>query len=439
MTEAAAEGVSHRRILKIAIPIVLSNATVPILGAVDTGVVGQLGEAAPIGAVGIGAIIITTLYWLFGFLRFSTSGQTAQARGRRDEADVSILLVRSMVVGLVAGFLLVCLQYPLLLAAFAIAPASPAVEALATDYISIRIHSAPAAVCLFGIIGWLIAMERTRAVLVLQVVMNGLNIVLDIVFVLWLDFGVRGVATATLIAEYCGLLLGIWLCRSAFRTSDWRDSRRVFATAELKRMASVNLDIMIRNILIECAFVSFLFFGADFGDVTLAANQILLQFLHITAFALDGFAFSAEALVGLAVGARTRSELRRSVALSSFWAAISVVVLAVGIAFGGPLIIDIMTTAEDVRSETRVFLPWMIALPIIGAPSWMLDGIFVGAMRTRDMRNGMLVSAIAYGVTVLALMPIFANHGLWTGLLVFFVARAITLGLRYPALESGAA
>ncbi|MCE2522780.1 MAG: MATE family efflux transporter [Rhodobacteraceae bacterium] len=439
MTEFSPEGITHRRILKIAIPIVLSNATVPILGAVDTGVVGQLGEAAPIGAVGIGAIIITTLYWFFGFLRLSTSGQTAQARGKKDQNDVSILLIRSLAVGLAAGILLICIQIPVAKAAFLIAPVSPEVESLASDYIRIRIHSAPAAICLFGIVGWLIALERTKSVLVLQIVMNGINIVLDLVFVLWLDLGVRGVAVASLIAEFSGVALGLWLCRNAFSNRALLNRNRVFAIVELRRMAIFNFDILVRNLLIECAFVSFLFIAADFGDVTLAANQILLQFLHITAYALDGFAFSAEALVGLSIGARTRSELRRSVIYSSMWAGIGVLVLALMFAVFGPFLIDLMTTASDVQAETRKYLPWMVALPLIGAPSWMLDGIFVGAMRTRDMRNSMAISVVVYGLTLLVLLPAIANHGLWAALLAFFVARGITLGMRYPALEGVAA
>ena len=432
------ESITHRRVLGIAVPIVLSNATVPILGAVDTAVVGQLGEAAPIGAVGIGAIIITTLYWFFGFLRFSTSGQTAQARGKGDPSEISVLLSRCLAVGLASGALLYCIQLPIFRAAFILAPVSQEVESLASGYVSIRIHSAPAAICLFGIIGWLIALERTRSVLVLQFAMNGINVVLDLVFVLWLDFGVRGVATATVIAEYSGLALGLWLCRSTFQTRDWRRWQRVFAAAELRRMALVNLDILLRNLFIEIAFVSFMFLGARYGDLTLAANQILLQFLHVTAYALDGYAFSAEALVGLSVGARTVKQLRRSVLLSSLWAGVTVVLLSLAFLLFGQYLIDIMTNAPDVRVEARQYLFWMAALPIIGAPSWMLDGIFVGAMRTRDMRNGMALSVVVYGLFLLILLPPMGNHGLWAAILVFFIARAVTLGLRYPALENSA-
>ncbi len=431
-------GITHRRVLGIAVPIVLSNATVPILGAVDTGVVGQLGEAAPIGAVGIGALVLTTIYWLFGFLRMGTSGLTSQARGRGDRTEVKVLLSRSLAIGLAAGLVLIMLQYPIFKTALLIAPASTEVETLASQYVRIRIYSAPAAICLMGMIGWLIAVERTRSVLVLQLVMNGINIVLDLVFVLWLDFGVRGVAVATVIAEFSGLALGLWLCRDAFVGGILRSWRRILSGAELRRMAVINADILLRTLLLEAAFVSFLFLAADFGDRTLAANQILLQFLHITANALDGFAFSAEALVGLTVGARTRHQLRRVVMLTSLWAGMTVLVLAAAFALFGPLAIDIMTTSPEIRSEARQYLVWVVALPIIGAPSWMLDGIFVGGMRTRDMRNAMLISVLVYALSLVILVDSFGSHGLWAALLVLFVARAVTLGSRYPSLENAA-
>jgi len=434
-----ADALTHGRVLKIALPIVISNATVPILGAVDTGVVGQLGLAAPIGAVGIGAIILSGLYWLFGFLRMGTAGLTAQAHGAGQAGEVSAMLSRSLMIGLAVGVVIMAFQIPLFWGAFQLSPASAEVEGLARDYMGIRVFSAPAAIALYGITGWLIALERTRAVLVMQLWMNGLNIALDLIFVLQLGWGVEGVAFATFIAEWTGLGLGLWLCRGAFQTPAWKDWPRVFDRTRLTRMASVNSDIMLRSILLEAAFISFLFFGANFGDVTLAANQILLQFLHITAYALDGFAFAAEALVGQALGARNRPRLRRSAYLTSFWGVVVTVVLAVSFALFGASIIDIMTTAPEVQTEARSYLIYMIAAPVTGVAAYMLDGIFIGATRTRDMRNMMAVSFAVYGVALAILMPAFGNHGLWLSLLVLFIARAVTLGLRYRALEAEAA
>ncbi|MGC9370226.1 MAG: MATE family efflux transporter [Paracoccaceae bacterium] len=436
MAEAPALG--HRRVLAIALPIVLSNATVPILGAVDTGVVGQIGEAAPIGAVGIGAIILTAVYWIFGFLRMGVTGLASQAHGAGNRAEVEAMLSRALLIGGAAGLAMIVLQVPIFWGAFQVSPASAEVEAMARDYMGIRVFSAPAAISIYGITGWLIALERTRGVLVMQVVMNGLNIALDVLFVLGLDWGVEGVALATFIAEWSGLAVGLWLCRDAFAGPGWRDPARVFDVSRLKHMARVNGDILIRSVLLQAIFISFLFFGADFGDVPLAANQILLQFLHITAYALDGFAFAAETLVGQALGAKARARLRRAAILTSLWGLGSSVALAVVFALAGGQIIDLMTTAPEVRDAARIYLPYMVFAPLAGLAPWMLDGVFIGATRTADMRNMMVVSAAIYAVALAVLMPVFGNHGLWASLLISFVARGVTLGLCYPALEAQA-
>ncbi len=434
MTDTAA-ALTHSRVLKIALPIVISNATVPILGLVDTGVVGQMGLAAPIGAVGIGAIILTGFYWLFGFLRMGTTGMVAQAKGAGDQGEVVALLIRALMIGFGVGVAFVLLQTPLFWTAFQVSPASGEVEGLARDYMRIRIWSAPATIALYGVSGWLIAQERTRAVLVLQLWMNALNVGLDLWFVLGLGWGVQGVALATFMAEWSGLALGIWLCRPAFVGRMWRNWAVVFDRARLKAMAVVNGDIMIRSLLLQAIFISFLFFGADFGDVTLAANQILVQFLSVTANALDGFAFAAEALVGQALGARNRGALRRVALLASFWGLICVIGLSLVFWLFGEVIIDVMTTSDEVRVETRIYLIYMIIAPLLGLASWMLDGIFIGATRSKDMRNMMVVSFVVYAVAIAALVPLFGNHGLWMALLISFVARGVTLAWRYPALE----
>jgi MATE family multidrug resistance protein len=433
---AEVSAVTHRRVLGNALPIVLSNATVPILGAVDTGVVGQLGEAAPIGAVGIGAIILSALYWIFGFLRMGTTGMTSQAHGAGLRGEVAALLVRALIVGLAAGIVVIALQAVLFRGAFLLSPASAEVEGMARDYLAVRVWSAPAAIGLYGLTGWLIALERARAVLVVQVWMNGLNILLDLWFVLGLDWGVEGVALATFLAEWSGFALALWLCRGAFAQPDWRDWPRVFDKRRLKRMAALNGDILLRSLMLQAIFVSFLFLGADFGDVALAANQVLLQFLHITAYALDGFAFAVEALVGQALGARDRAGLRRAAVLSSLWSLACVVILSLGFALAGGAIIDLMTTAPDVRLSARDYLPYMVAAPVLGVASWMLDGIFIGATQSREMRNMMGLSLLVYVVAVAVLVPVFGNHGLWAALLISFVARGVTLGWRYPRLEA---
>ena len=426
---------THKRVLGVAVPIVLANATIPILGAVDTAVVGQLGLAVPIGAVGIGAIIITAIYWLFGFLRMGTTGLTAQAIGSGDKSETSALLVRGIVIGLVAGLILIITQVPLFLGALQLSPASIEVEGLAQKYLEIRVYSAPAAIALFGITGWLIAKEKTREVLLLQLALNGINIVLDLVFVLKLGWGVEGVAIATLIAEWSGLIFGLWLAREGFNNGYWKNWVQIFDRARLVKMAKVNSDIMIRSILLEIAFVSFLFLGSSFDDATLAANQVLIQFLNITAYALDGFAFAAEALVGQALGAKNRQLFRKSVVMTSQWGVGSVILMALAFFVFGNSIINVMTTAEDVRAVSYVYLPWMVLAPLAGVAAWMLDGIFIGATRTADMRNMMFISFCVYLIALALLLPNYGNHGLWASLIIFSIARGITLGFKYPALE----
>jgi len=434
-TAPAPEPVTHGRILRIAGPVVLANATVPLLGAVDTGVIGQLGDAAMLGAVGVGAVVLASFYWIFGFLRMGTTGFVAQARGADDRAEVSAHLARALLIGGAAGLVLIAGQGLLWRAAFAIAPASAAVEGHARIYLGIRIWAAPATICLYAVTGWLIAMERTRGVLVLQLVMNGVNVGLDLWFVLGLGWGVAGVASASFIAEWGGLALGLFLCRDAFAGGWWRDRARVLAGPALRRLAAVNGDIMLRSVLLQGAFTTFVFLGAGQGDVTLAANQVLMQFLEISAYALDGFAFAAEAMVGAALGAGSRAHLRRAAGLSSLWGAGGAVAVSLAFLAFGPWLVDLLTTAPEVRARARDFLPWLVAAPVVGVASWMLDGVFIGATWTREMRVAMLWSVAVYALALVVLVAAFGNHGLWASLLLLFVVRAATLWARYPRLE----
>ena len=432
----SSSNLTHKRVLGVAIPIVLANATIPILGAVDTGVVGQMGLAAPIGAVGIGAIIISAIYWMFGFLRMGTTGLTAQAIGSNNQSETSALLVRGIIIGLVAGLILILIQIPLFSGALGLSPASQEVEGLANEYLKIRVFSAPAAIAIFGITGWLIAKERTKAVLFLMLLVNSVNITLDFIFVLKLGWGVEGVAFATFIAEWLGLFYGLWLAREGFNNGYWKNWAQIFDRVRLVQMARVNSDILIRSVLLEIGFVSFLFLGSSFDDATLAANQVLVQFLNITAYAMDGFAFAAEALVGQALGAKNRALFRRSAVMTSQWGVGLVVVMAIAFYVFGNTIINVMTTAEDVRVVSYDYLPWMVLAPLVGAAAWMLDGIFIGATRTADMRNMMFISFCIYLIALAFLLPKYDNHGLWASLIIFSIARGVTLGYKYPKLEA---
>jgi MATE family multidrug resistance protein len=269
-------------------------------------------------------------------------------------------------------------------------------------------------------------------------VMNGVNILLSIIFVLWLDMGVQGVAYGTVIAEVLGAGLALYLCRNAFAHPDWRKWSQVFDRVKLIRMALLNIDILIRSALLMTIFSSFVFLGTRFDDVTLAANEVLVQFMYITAYAMDGFAFAAETLIARAKGRNDRARVRRSAILTSGWGLVTCVTTALLFAMFGPWLIDVMTKSAEVQAEARLYLPWMIAAPLVGCAAWMFDGIFIGATQGRDMRNMMIVSFVIYWIAVWVFLPLFGNHGLWMALLVSFIARGITLGLRYPALEVAA-
>ena len=437
MPEAGAP-ITHRRVLAIAVPIAASNVTVPLLGAVDTGVVGQIGEAAPIAAVGVGAILMTAVYWVFGFLRMGTTGLTSQALGAGQHDEAAALLTRAMMIAAAGGMAVIALQVPLFRAGFWISPASPQVEGLARDYMAIRVWSAPAAISVFGITGWLIAQERAGAVFAVQAAMNGMNILLDLWFVMGFGWGVTGVAWATFASEWAGLGFGLWLCRGAFAQSAWRDWARVLDAGRLRLMAAVNRDILLRSLMLEAIILSFVLTGGRFGDTALAANQVLLQFLHIAAFGLDGFAFAAEALVGQATGARDPARLRRGAVVATQCAAVVVALVTAAFALFGGDLVDLLAKAPDVRAAAREFLPYAVAAPAVGVLAWMLDGIFIGATRGPDMRNMMAVSLCAYAAMAAALVPLMGNHGLWIALLLSLVVRAVTLGLRYPAVEAAA-
>ncbi|UWQ94658.1 MATE family efflux transporter [Rhodobacteraceae bacterium M385] len=429
---------THKRILKIALPIVVSNATVPLLGIVDVGVVGQMGDAAPIGAVGIGAIILTSVFWIFGFLRMGTVGLVGQAEGAGDLAEVSAILTRALIIAGVGGLLLIA-AYPIIVfAAFSWEPTTPEVEALARQYLFIRIWTAPFAISVYALTGWLVAQERTGAVFAVQLIMNSINIALNFLFVLGFGWGVEGVALSTAIAEIIGAGVGLWFCRNAFARPAWRDWPRVFDRVRLIKMALLNVDILIRSALLVAMFTSFTFLGAQFGEVTLAANEVLIQFLYLTAHAMDGFAFAAETLIARAFGRGDRGRLRRSAAMTSVWGLATCVALGAAFWLGGPWLIDLLAKDPEVQAAARAYLPWMVFAPVIGCAAWMLDGIFIGAAQGRDMRNMMIVSAVIYVAAAAVLIPWLGNHGVWAALLVSFAARGGSLGARYPALERAA-
>mgnify|MGYP000338753143 CR=1 FL=1 len=424
------------RVWALAWPIILSNVTTPMLGMVDTAVVGRLPGPEYIGAVAAGAVAFTSIFWLFGFLRMGTSGFAAQAAGAGDTDEVLAVLSRAVLLALVLGLIMILLRQPLWSLAAATLDASDRVTALAGEYFLIRSWTAPATLTNYAILGWLIGMQRTRMALLLQVWLNGVNIVLDLVFVSVLEMGVPGVAWATLIGEYSAALIGLVLAWRLVRPTreNWVRAR-IADWVRLRAFFSANLDIMIRTACLIASFFVFTRMGAQFGDLTLAANAVLLQMVHLVAHGLDGFAFAAEALVGTALGARRLEDLRRAVVASTIWAFIVAAGFALTYAMAGDLLIALMTTQPEVQAEAGTYLFWAVIYPLLTVWCFQLDGIFIGATQTKEMRNAMVFAMAGYMLSVWLLADAFGNHGLWLSINILSILRVAGLAAYYRRIE----
>lgn len=434
------EPLSRSRVLRIAWPIILANATVPLLGLVDTAVIGNTGSVSDLGAIALGSLVFSFLYWSFGFLRMGTTGFVAQAAGAEDEAEVRAVLGRALLIALLLGTLLLAFKAPLRVAALHMLHGSPSVEAVAARYIDVRLYGAPASLLTLALRGTLLGLGYTRALLLLELALNGLNLGLDLLFVGVFRWGAPGVALGTTLAEWLSLLLSlsIVLTRLRARHRDgapfWSWSR-LLVRERLLKLLSANADIMIRTVLLLLGFAWFTDRGARFGDVLLAANHVLLQFISFAAFFLDGYAFAAEALVGAALGARKLAAWDAAVRRSSELALASALALSLLMLACGPWAIELMTDLAPVRNAARDYLPFAALYVSLAVGAFQLDGIFIGATRTRAMRNAALASTGLFLIAGFPLTTWAGNVGLWVAFLLFAVARAVALGLHYPALR----
>ena len=422
---------TRRSIFAQAWPIMLGQTTVPLVGIVDTAVIGRTGDAAALAGVALGATIINFLFWSFGFLRMGMTGMTAQAEGAGDREEVDAMLVRGIGIGLAFGAILLLLQLLLIPAAFGILAGGADVDASAKPFVAARFLGAPAGLAVFAINGWLLGLGRTRAALALQVVMNVANAGLDILFVWHSHMGARGVGLGTSSAEWIALLTGLIIVRAHLHAL--KDRERLIDRAKLKRIFAVNADIMIRTVALLTLFAWFTNAGARLGATPLAANQVLMQAVGLVAFVLDGFAFTAESRVGQALGAGSRATLVRAIRLTGEFSLGVAILSGVLIALAGAPSIRLLVTDDGVRAQAIGLLPMVIALPLIGMTAWLLDGIFIGATRGRALRNAAILSTSLYILTDLALRP-WGATGIWLALLASYVYRAVALGWHLPAL-----
>ena len=434
MEQIATEN-AHRIVWRLAGPLILSNLTIPLLGAVDTAVVGQLPDPVYIGGVAIGGIIFNYLYWGFGFLRMGTTGLTAQAAGAGDVDEVRASLVRAGVLSGSIAVALLLLQGVIGRIAFALLEASPAVEAQARLYFHVRIWGAPAALMNYAILGWLFGVQRTRAALVFQLVQNGVNILLDLLFVLQFGWGVGGVAAATAISQYVGVGVGLAYVGGTLKRLGGRWRRDLALDRKrIRTLVGVNRDIFLRTLALITGFAYFTQRGATMGDVTLAANAVLLNFQNFQAYGLDAFAHAAEILAGNAAGTRNRRTFSRAVRVTTIWAVgIAAVAALVFLVFGKGMV-RLMTASPEVRIAAYAVLPWAVVSPLVSVWSYQLDGIFIGTTRAREMRNAMWLSLALFVVVENLLRPAMGNHGLWLALMLFMATRAVTLGSAYPKI-----
>ena len=427
----------NRRVWRLAGPIILANLTTPLLGAVDTAVVGHLPDPSYIGGVAVGSVIFSFLYWAFGFLRMGTTGFTAQAHGAGDGAELRACLLRPLALALGFGCLLILLQSPVKLVALWAIEASAEVSGHTATYFDIRVWSAPASLVNYVVLGWLLGVQRAQTTLVLQLLLNGTNILLDLVFVLGFGWGVAGVAWATLIAEVAAAVIGLAvILRSLGHLPGREDWARLRDPARLTALMRVNFDIFLRTLCLLLVTVIFTAESARFGDVVLAGNAILKQFYAFIVYGLDGFAHAAEILAGSALGARNRQTFRRAVVVCSLWGLAAAVVASVILLLIGPSLIALFTSLPEVRLSAEAYLGWIVLAPLASVWSFLLDGIFIGSTRTAAMRNAMVLSLGIFLIANWLLLPAFGNHGLWLSLMLFLAGRAVTLGLHYPALEN---
>jgi MATE family multidrug resistance protein len=429
--------ITHRKVWMLAGPIILSNISVPLVGAVDTAVVGHLPGPQAIGAVALGALLFSFLYWGFGFLRMGTTGFVAQAFGAGDWNSLSDTLMRVLLLALVLGVFTIFIATPIIDLAFYLIDSSAEVEGLASDYAVIRIWSAPAVLCVYAFTGIFIGMHNTRAAFVMQLILNITNVLLDLLFVLGFDWGVEGVALASVIAEYLAMFAGFYLLRHRLRDARKRyDRARLLERSALMSLFTANSNIFVRTLCMLFAFSYFTAKSAGQGEVILAANAILMHLQSIMAHGLDGFAHAVEALAGSAYGAGKKSVFRRAVVLTSLWAAIIAVLAALIYWILGETIIALFTNIDEVVDSALEYLPWMIVAPLISVWSFQLDGIFIGSGHTREMRNAMIISTLAYLAFLQLTIPLLGNHGLFLGLAFFMIMRALTLLFYYRGIEA---
>lgn len=426
---------TRKQVFLRALPIMGANIASPLVGLVDLAVIGRTADTEAIAAVALGGLVFNIFFWSVAFLRMGATALTAQADGRGDEGELRAVLWRAGLVGVAIGVVLLAAQWPIKSAAFALFDSPAGVEALGRDYVNARLWGAPAAFAGFAVYGWLIGLGLTGRALILQTVLNVLNAGLSVVFVLGFDLGVAGVGAASAVAQWLHLLAATVIIVLILRQRGAAPARGLLDSAAIRRLFSVNRDIFLRTLALLAGFTWFNIASLREGADVLAGNAILMQYISICAFFLDAFAHVTEAETGRAAGARNWSRLIRAFRLTSELALVFSVILSLGFLILGDAFIAMMTTDEATRESARRFLIWCVLVPLLGMPSWQLDGLMIGATQGPLMRNAMIAALLIYLALDAVLRPLWGAQGLWLAFLLYYVARAGTLMVGWPGLK----
>ncbi|MCE8039693.1 MATE family efflux transporter [Halomonas sp. MCCC 1A11062] len=423
---------ARRRIWTLAWPIILSNITVPLLGLVDTAVVGHLPDSRYLAGVTLGATLFSFLFWGFGFLRMGTTGLTSQAVGRESDSDVRNLLGQALLLAMGIGTLLILFSQPLISLGLWLLDGSEVATEIAAEYAQIRILSAPAVLANYAILGWFLGQQNSRVTLAILMLTNSVNIALDLLFVVGLGMTSDGVAWATVIADYTALVFGVWLVTRQLKRLEGRFLReRLLRLVAYGELFQVNANLFLRTLGLLFVMAFFTSRGAVQGDTVLAANAVLLQFIILTSYALDGFAHAAEATIGRSVGRRRWDEFGHAVRAAAWFSLVTAGAAALAFALGGQYLIALLTGLPEVRETAGIYLPWMVAMPLIAVWSYLFDGVFIGATAIREMRNSIFIALASYlpvWWVASTIAPLeYVNHALWLAFLTFSVVRSAVL------------
>lgn len=419
----------NREILQIALPSIVSNITVPLLGLIDAAIVGHLGAASYIGAIAVGGMLFNIIYWIFGFLRMGTSGMTSQAYGQKDEAETMRILARSMGVGMLIALALIILQYPIERIAFTLMKATPEVERLASLYFRICIWGAPAVLGLYSISGWCIGMQNSRFPMYVAITQNIVNILASLVLVYGFGMKIEGVAIGTLVAQYAGLLMAAWLWTSHFkRLLPYIQLQTLLAKGAIRRFFQVNRDIFFRTLCLVAVTMYFTSAGAAQGEVILAVNTLLMHFFTFFSYIMDGFAYAGEALVGKHLGANDRPALRQMVHQLFVWGIVLSLVFTLVYGIGGKVFLGLITNEQSVITASSAYFYWVLAIPLAGFAAFLYDGIFIGATATRWMLYAMSIATIAFFLIYYGFREAMDNHALWLAFITYLALRGIVQG-----------